>query len=138
MKDFQKGCKISGFTKLSNNSIETVLRGHVHQASSKAVVREDQEHFPQNGADIFQLLIIKILQNKSGDGCDDADEQVCTSQCYKCRTWDGKHKTCRIHQWNCRPTEQVTIERNRNVQKINTNPYSSINNTRGPRFCSET
>ena len=64
----------SEITKFANNSIEAVLCSHIHQAATQAVVGEDKEYFPQNGANVFQFFVIKVFKNKCGDSCDDPNE----------------------------------------------------------------
>ena len=53
-------------TKYSHHSVQSFLRGHVHQPPTQAVVREDEEDLPTDGPDVLQLLVIKVFQHKSG------------------------------------------------------------------------
>ena len=63
-------------TKLSDHRVETWLCGHVYQTSSQTVVREHQEHLLTNVANILQLSIIKVLQNKCGNCCNNSWNKI--------------------------------------------------------------
>ena len=57
-------------TKYSHHSVQSFLCGHVHQPPAQAVVREDEEDLSADGADVLQLLVVKVLQHKSGHSRD--------------------------------------------------------------------
>ena len=85
-------------TKLADDSIEAGLGGHVHQPPPQAVVGEHQEHLLADAADVLQLHIVKVLEDKGGDCGDDADEQVDAGQGHEGRARDGEDEGEGVHQ----------------------------------------
>ena len=57
-------------TKLANDSIQARFCGHIYKSSSKTIMRKYQEDLFANIANVFQLFIIKVFQNKC---CDSGD-----------------------------------------------------------------
>ena len=78
---------------MPNDGIEPGLGGHVHEAPAEAVVGEHQEHLLANVANVLQLRIVKVLQDESGNGGDDSNEEVGAGESYEGRRRDGEEET---------------------------------------------
>ena len=86
------------FTESGNDEIDVHLRRHVHEPPSQAVVREHEEHLPQDGPDVLQLVVLKVLQHEGGHSGDDADEEVGAGEGHEGRGGDGEEEAGRVHQ----------------------------------------
>ena len=86
------------FTESGNDEIDVHLRRHVHEPPPQAVVRENEEHLPQDGPDVLQLVVLKVLQHEGGHSGDDADEEVGAGEGDEGRGGDGEEEAGRVHQ----------------------------------------
>ena len=67
---------IRNLTELACDEIRVVFDGHFEEASSEAVLREDEENVFEDCSDLFQFVVVEVLQDEHHDRRDDADEQV--------------------------------------------------------------
>ncbi len=58
------------------NEIRVVFDGHFEEAPSEAVLREDEENVFEDCSNLFQFVVVEVLQDEHYDRRDDADEQV--------------------------------------------------------------
>ena len=63
-------------TKLASDQVGVVLDGHFQKSSSETVLREDKEHVLEDRSDLFQLVVVEVLQDEDDDCRDDSDEKV--------------------------------------------------------------
>ena len=63
-------------TELAGDQVGVVLDGHLQEASAEAILRKDEEDVLEDGPDLLQLCVVKVLQDEDHDGRDDPDEQV--------------------------------------------------------------
>jgi hypothetical protein len=61
---------------LACDEIRVVFDGHFEEASSEAVLREDEENVFEDCSDLLQFVVVEVLQDEHHDRRDDADEQV--------------------------------------------------------------
>jgi hypothetical protein len=71
-------CKesIRNLTELACDEIRVVFNGHFEEASSEAVLREDEENVFEDCSNLFEFVVVEVLQDEHHDRRDDADEQV--------------------------------------------------------------
>jgi hypothetical protein len=67
---------IINITELACDEIRVVFDGHFEEASSEAVLREDEENVFEDCSNLFQFVVVEVLQDEHHDRRDDADEQV--------------------------------------------------------------
>ena len=102
-------------TKSGDDEIEIHFGGHVHESAAEAVVGEDEEDLSENGADVLELLVLKVLQDERGHGGDDPGEQVGAGEGHKGGGRNGEQETGRVHQRDGGETEKK--KRGKKLQK---------------------